>query len=61
MFATVLQKKKHIPPVFCQTNGKFRPQNLNGFEFIFILAILEFFFTTVKQIKRKNEDRGKNF
>ena len=54
-------KKKNIPPVFCQTNGKFRPQNVNGFEIIFILAILEFILTTVKQIKRKNDDRGKDF
>ena len=45
--------KENIPPVVCQTNGKFRPQNVNGFEIIFILAILEFILTTVKQIKRK--------
>ena len=53
--------KENIPPVVCQTNGKFRPQNVNGFEIIFILAILEFILTTVKQIKRKNDDRGMDF
>ena len=44
---------RNIPPVVCQTNGKIRPQNVNGFEIIFILAILEFILITVKQIKRK--------
>ena len=52
---------ENIPPVVFQTNGKIRPQNVNGFEIIFIFAILEFILTTVKQIKRKNNDRGKDF
>ena len=50
---------------FCEfeANGsKIRPQNVKiGLEFIFILAIREFILTTVKQIKRKNGDRGKDF
>ena len=54
--------KENIPPVVCQTiNGKSRPQNVKGFEIIFILAILEFILTTVKQITRKNDDREKDF
>ena len=45
----------------CLWNGKIRPQNVNGFETIFILAIFEFILTTATQIKRKNDDRGKDF
>ena len=52
--------KENIPPVVCQTNGKSRPQNVNGFKTIFILAILEFILTTTTQIKRENDDRGKD-
>ena len=54
MFATIVYtSKENIPPVVCQTNGKIRPQNVKSFKIIFILAILEFILTTVKQIKRK--------
>ena len=53
--------KKNILPIVCQTHDKIRPQNVNGSEIIFILAVLEFILTTVKQIKRKNDDRGKDF
>ena len=53
--------KENIPPSVCQTNEKIRPQNVNGFETIFILAIFEFILATVTQIKGKNDDRGKDF
>ena len=60
MFATVFQRKT-FRRLFGHTNGKFRLQNVNGFEIIFILAILEFLFITVKQIKKKDDDREKDF
>ena len=56
MFATVPQRK-----TFRLTNGKIRPQNVNGFEIIFLLAIREFLFTPMQQIKRKSDDKGKEF
>ena len=53
MFPALCTSKENIPPVVYLINGIIRPQNVNVLEIIFILAILEFILTTVKQIKRK--------
>ena len=47
---------RNVVAFYDQVLKVYEQRSINGFKIIFILAILEFILTTVKQIKRKNDE-----